>query len=99
MVLTLILALPKTATAPGEAAPVTWGEWKRIVYNTPDREVDATQTGPATAPPPAPPPALQTSSEPSPPKEPVARAQIPRLWFSGKSQTGRSRRRRRRRAR
>jgi hypothetical protein len=95
MLLSLILALPVTATARGEAAPVTLGEWKRIVYNTPDREIDATQKGVAAAPPPAPQPALQTSSESSPPKEPVVRTQIPRMWFSGKPQRGRGRRRRR----
>jgi hypothetical protein len=93
--LSLILALPITATARGEAAPVTLGDWMRNIHVSSDREIDLTQDGLAAAAPPAPMPAVQTSSEPAAPKEPVTRNQVPRLWFSGKPQTLRKRRRRR----
>ena len=59
------------------------GEWMRILFVTPDRELDPTQRGMAIAPPPMPAPQIQTSSEPSPSQEPVNRAQSPRLWFRG----------------
>jgi hypothetical protein len=95
MVLALLFALPITTIAAAEAAPVTVGDWMRTIFASPDREVDGSQKGLAATPPPAPQPALQTSSEPTPPKEPVARAQLPRLWFSGGRQNGRKRRARR----
>ena len=94
MMIALLWALPITATARGEAVPMTVGEWKRIIYVAPERKVDPSQKGVAVTAPPVPPPVVQASSEPAPPKEPVVRAQIPRLWFAGGRQTVRRRRRR-----
>jgi hypothetical protein len=97
MVATLMLALPTITTAGLDAQPLTMGEWMRILFVTPDRELDASQKGVAIAPPPLPAPQVQTSSDPAPPKEPVNRAaQSPRLWFRGGGlRTGRRRRRQR----
>jgi hypothetical protein len=90
----LLLALPVTATARGESQPVTLGEWMRIIFVTPDREIDSSQKGTAIAPPPLPTQAVQTSSEPAPTREPIARAQIPRLWLTRKQEQARKHRRR-----
>jgi hypothetical protein len=95
MVLALLFALPITATARGEAAPMTRGELMRILHVAPFRKFDPTQAGVAASPPPVLPPALQSSSEPAPPKEPVTRPQVPRLWFGGQRLRVRKRRRRR----
>ena len=94
MVATLMLALPTITTAGLDAQPLTMGEWMRMLFVTPDRQLDPAQKA-AIAPPPLPIPQIQTSSEPSPSQEPVNRAQSPRLWFtSGGRRTGRRRRRR-----
>jgi hypothetical protein len=82
MAFALVLALPVTATAGGEAQPVTLGEWMRTIFVTPDREIDTSQKGVASAPPPLPTPVVQASSEPAPAKQPVARPQVPRLWLN-----------------
>jgi hypothetical protein len=95
MALALVLALPVTATARGEAQPVTLGQWMRIIFVTPDREIDPSQKAVAVAPATPPPPVVQTSSEPAPAKEPVVRATPPRLWFPWQRDPPRRRRRRR----
>ncbi len=95
MVIALLLALPISATARGEAVPMTRGELMRIIHVAPFRKVDATQAGVAAAGAPVMPPVVQTSSEPAPPREPVNRTDVPRLWFRGEGRrVGRRRRRR-----
>jgi hypothetical protein len=92
---TLLAALPITAVAKA-AEPVTLGEWMRIVFVTPDREIDSSQPGLAGTPPPTPPPVLQTSSEQTPPKpSSVVRDRLPDGWL--RRDRARSRRRRVRR--
>jgi hypothetical protein len=75
------LALPMTVISAAEAEPVTVGDWMRTIFATPGRKIDTGQKGIAVASPPAPPPTVQTSSEPAPPKEPVARTQVPRFFL------------------
>jgi hypothetical protein len=72
---TVLLALPIAATA-GAAEPVTIGEWMRAIFVTPDREIDTSQEGVAAAPAPLPAPTAQASTQPTPPRAPVARADV-----------------------
>ncbi len=87
--------LPETAVL-NAAEPVTLADWLRLIYVTPDREVDRTAPGLAAATAPAPPVVLQTSSEQTPPKPTADRNRLPDTWIRHPSR--RSRRRRRRRA-
>src|SRR5687767_1537199 len=88
MVAAFLGALPAASIA-GAAEPVTLADWMRTIFVTPDREVDSTQQGLAAAPPPAPPVALQTSSEPTPPKDTVVRNRMPESWLRDRSRARR----------
>jgi hypothetical protein len=96
MVVALLLVQPLTATAAGEAQPVTLGEWMRIIFVAPERQIDPSQKGVAVALATPPPPVVQTSSEPAPAKEPVVRATPPRFWLPKDRDPPRRWRRRRR---
>jgi hypothetical protein len=93
MAVALLLALPTITTTGAAAQPVTFADWMRAVFVTPDRKIDPSHKGTAVAPPPLPPAAVQASSEPAPPKEPIQRVQVPRLWFRGDGRRSRRRRR------
>jgi hypothetical protein len=79
------VALPITVTTAAEAQPVTLGDWMRAIFLAPDRKFDPSQKGMALPPRPVAEPLVQTSSEPAPPKEPVAQTQVPRFWVPPRS--------------
>lgn len=78
--LAFFAALPASALAHA-AEPLTLGEWKRMLFVTPDRKIDRSNPAVATAPPVPPPVVLQTSSEQIPPQQPVVRDRIPDAWL------------------
>ena len=87
------LALPVAALA-NAVEPVTLADWLRTIYVTPDREIDRADPAMVASPPAPPPPALQTSSEQTPPKQPIVRDRLPEGWFRRNARHARRRNRR-----
>jgi hypothetical protein len=90
--LALFLASPFLAVASAAAEPISLGEWMSAIFATADRKVDPSQQGIGGTAPPPPAPVVQSSGEPAPPQQPLASAEVVRLWVRRDG----SRRRRRR---
>jgi hypothetical protein len=89
---TFLAATPVTALVHA-AEPVTLGDWMRTIFVSPDREIDRSPEALTVALPAPPPVALQTSSEQTPPKQPMVRDRLPEVWVRAGSRRSRRRRR------
>jgi hypothetical protein len=79
--ITFLAAMPAAALAHA-AEPISFGDWMRTIFVTPDRKID--QSKPALAAGPLIPViqiTLQTSSEQVPADHPVVRDRLPDVWI------------------